>query len=231
MTNPSEFRPDVVPVHPTSTPNPGPKGILVLKSWILAQSACHLMPPFDFKTTPHRTSRPFLHPTPRNSSSTFTWKAQPDVFTLTPVNCTLQDIFVYIPVYFPQRLGCHDLKSIWSDLHPRSSRIQPTSSLCALVDERTAVSSTSCAPCCDFGGAKTRFYPLSGSTPPEQMHLWAVSATAACLDWVAFPVTCTCLKSRMRTFSIQICRSSVSGSASRFLFFPRWCLGDFHAAN
>lgn len=73
------------------------------------------------------------------------------------------DFFFYIPVYFPEGLGCHDLKPIGSDLHPCSSRIRPTCSLCALPIERTAVSSTPSAPCLDV--EKTRF--LRDSTVPS----------------------------------------------------------------
>lgn len=47
---------------------------------------------------------------------------------------------VYIPVYFPESLGCRDLKPIRPDLHPSFSRIRPMCSLCALPSERTAFS-------------------------------------------------------------------------------------------
>lgn len=165
MTQLSEYRPDVVSVHPASSPNPWPKGILVLKCWFLPHSARHLLPPFDFKTASHQTSHPLfsiLHPEP------LLLKKLNLIWSLQISSLFAFQYILYIPVYFPERLGCHDLKSIWSDLHPCSSRIQPTSSLCALANERTAVSSTSCAPCCDSEGRKLDFTHFGAPLPPDR---------------------------------------------------------------
>ena len=54
--------------------------------------------------------------------------------------------YFYIPVDFPESLGCHDLKPVRPDLHPHDSRIRPMCSLCALPTERTAFSLYSLRP-------------------------------------------------------------------------------------
>lgn len=158
-------RPDVVPAHPT----PIIQGLQASWSWNLGSWVTLLVLSCSQPTLRQRVTQTFcpsfciLHPRLLLESTIYFRHFNISWLYFFP------EIFFYIPVYFPEGLGCHDLKSIWSDLHPCSSRIRPTSSLCALPTERTAVSSTPSAPCLDSDGEKTRFYPLSGSTfPPKK---------------------------------------------------------------
>lgn len=183
---------------------------------LLRLSHKHLTLKQPFSSPPHPTPSllPELHPTLLLDCTICFMRFTTSGLYPTPIpSLPPPQIDFYIPVYFPEGLGCHDLKPIGSDLHPCSSRIRPTCSLCALPIERTAVSSTPSAPCLDV--EKTRF--LRDSTVPS-LPPWdppygrisrrpqRLSRFVSLLHLPSFKVT------QANILLVQIGRSSVSKS-------------------
>lgn len=126
---------------------------------------------------------------------------------------------VYIPVYFPESLGCRDLKPIRPDLHPSFSRIRPMCSLCALPSERTAFS----APFFLTWRWKTPIL-LCREIPQPSVFLCEVVSVGDCPGLSSF--NCLYIKATKQTSSVLLCQTALVSKRTSLCSLPSQRFSD-----